>query len=109
MELGLQNTPAEISSTLELLDRTSTALRRSVVVDVYLANRFASLLEVHTKHLRSHAGQLLWDQAGMQMGLFGNGQGDVLGPTAEMSLNSLFDWFESSLAPLDLEGFTGRV
>jgi hypothetical protein len=78
------------------------------VDDVHLANRFASVLEVHTKRLRSHSGQSLWDQAGMQMGLFGNGP-DGVGRTDDMSLNSLFDWFESSLAPLDLEDLLGGL
>jgi hypothetical protein len=76
-----------------------------VVDDVHLTNRFASVLEVHTKRLRSHTGQSLWAQAGMQMGLFG-----INGPTHrtdDMSLNSLFNWFESSLAPLDLEDLLG--
>ena len=75
---------------------------------MHLANRFASVLEVHIKRLRSHAGQSLWDLSAMQMGLFGgNGQADALGRIDDMSLNSLFDWFESSLAPLDLEDLLG--
>jgi hypothetical protein len=78
------------------------------VDDVHLANRFASVLGVHTKRLRSHAGPSLCDQAGMQMGLFGgSGQVDGLGRTDYMSLNCLFDWFEYSLAPLDLEDLLG--
>jgi hypothetical protein len=42
------------------------------------------------------------------MGLLGgNGQADGLGRVDDMSLNSLFDWFESSFVPLDLGDLMG--